>query len=178
MKILITGGVKNGKSSYAEELAIKLSKDNDRYYLATMVPYDDEDKNRIKKHQLSRKDKNFKTIEIQTDIDKVLDICDKNSTFLLDSLTSLVLNEMFKNEGLEKEEIINKIKNDLKNLVENVTNIVIVSDYIFSDFQNFSDFTDLYLQIFGDVSCYLASICGVVIERIASRNNILKGELK
>ena len=110
MKVLISGGVKNAKSSYAEDLAIKLSKNNRLYYLATMVPYDEEDCKRIKLHQMSRIDKGFNTIEVATDIDKVLNECDNHSTFLLDSLTALVLNEMFKNEGKSIEEISKKIK--------------------------------------------------------------------
>ena len=176
MKILISGGVKNAKSNYGEELAIKLSKNNKLYYLATMVPYDEEDHKRVKLHQLSRQGKGFNTIEVATDIDKILKKCEKNATFLLDSLTALVLNEMFKNEDKKIEEIGNKIKNDLNNLMNNVENIVIVTDYIFSDYQKFSNFTIDYLKLFADVSKYVASNCDLVIERVAGCNNILKGE--
>ena len=176
MKVLISGGVKNAKSSYAEDLAIKLSNNNILYYLATMVPYDEEDHKRIKLHQLSRIDKGFNTIEVATDIDKILNECDNHSTFLLDSLTALVLNEMFKQEGKSIEEISEKINKDLNNLMNNVENIVIVTDYIFSDYQKFSNFTIDYLKLFADVSKSVASNCDLVIERVAGCNNILKGE--
>ena len=176
MKVLISGGVKNAKSSYAEDLAMKLSKNNRLYYLATMIPYDEEDHKRVKLHQLSREGKGFSTIEVATDIDTVLNKSDYNSTFLLDSLTALVLNEMFKNENKKIEEISNKIKNNLNNLMNNVDNIVIVTDYIFSDYQEFSDFTIDYLKLFADVSKFVAKNCDLVIERVAGCNNILKGE--
>ena len=176
MKILISGGVKNAKSSYAEDLAIKIANNKKLYYLATMVPYDSEDHKRIKLHQESRKDKGFITIEVATDIDRILDDCDTSSTFLLDSLTAYVLNEMFENGNKQIEDISSKIKNDLNKLINNVGNIVIVTDYIFSDYQEFSDFTIDYLKLFADISIYVASLCDVVIERIVGNNNVLKGD--
>ena len=57
MIVLVSGGVKNGKSTYAEELCLRLANGNKHYYLATMLPYDDEDRKRVKKHQENRKDK-------------------------------------------------------------------------------------------------------------------------
>ena len=43
MIVFITGGAKNGKSSYAQDLAVKLASGGKHYYLATMIPCDEED---------------------------------------------------------------------------------------------------------------------------------------
>ncbi|MBQ6118000.1 MAG: bifunctional adenosylcobinamide kinase/adenosylcobinamide-phosphate guanylyltransferase [Clostridia bacterium] len=41
MNVLISGGCKNGKTAFAQDIAVKLSKNGHRYYVATMLPYDD-----------------------------------------------------------------------------------------------------------------------------------------
>ena len=38
MTIFLSGGAKNGKSTLAQELAVKLSGAGKRYYVATMIP--------------------------------------------------------------------------------------------------------------------------------------------
>lgn len=50
--ILITGGARSGKSSYAEQLALRLSPSP--VYLATARVWDDEFRERVKKHQEQR----------------------------------------------------------------------------------------------------------------------------
>ena len=50
--ILITGGTRSGKSRYAEELALSLSKNP--VYVATAHVWDDEFRERVKKHQERR----------------------------------------------------------------------------------------------------------------------------
>ena len=50
--ILVTGGARSGKSRYAEELALSLSKNP--VYVATAHVWDDEFRERVKKHQVRR----------------------------------------------------------------------------------------------------------------------------
>ena len=50
--ILITGGARSGKSRYAEELALSLS--NNPVYVATAHVWDDEFRERVKRHQARR----------------------------------------------------------------------------------------------------------------------------
>jgi len=47
--ILVTGGARSGKSTIAEKILTET--ENSILYLATSVPFDDEMKDRIKKHQ-------------------------------------------------------------------------------------------------------------------------------
>ena len=48
MNVLISGGCKNGKTSFAQDIAVKLSPEGNRYYVATMIPTGEEDYARIR----------------------------------------------------------------------------------------------------------------------------------
>ena len=50
--ILVTGGQRSGKSSYAQELALKLAENP--VYLATSRVWDDEFRDRVRRHQQDR----------------------------------------------------------------------------------------------------------------------------
>ena len=106
MNIFISGGCKNGKSYHAQELARDMAKELGvpLYYLATMIPVDDEDRARIQRHLREREGWGFETIEQGRSI---LDCfkpgtltyegnpVDPNGVFLFDSVTALLSNEMF-----------------------------------------------------------------------------------
>lgn len=91
--ILVTGGAKSGKSSFAEQLCI--DRNNDTAYIATSIPFDDEMKDRVKKHKESRP-QSWKTYEIYKDIYSIIkDVNQKHNTVILDCVTLLVNNLMF-----------------------------------------------------------------------------------
>lgn len=79
MKILISGGAKNGKSMYAQKIAKAMSVEYDvpLYYVATMEPTDEEDENRIKRHVQDRAGWGFTTIEEPHKLVNVLSERDK-----------------------------------------------------------------------------------------------------
>lgn len=58
--ILLTGGQRSGKSSYAQKLALSLS--DNPIYMATSRIWDDEFRERVKRHQAERDDR-WETIE-------------------------------------------------------------------------------------------------------------------
>ena len=63
MLILVSGGSASGKSEFAESLVLQSGCDR-RYYLATMIPYDEECRRRISRHRKMRAVKGFETIEV------------------------------------------------------------------------------------------------------------------
>lgn len=103
MNVFISGGCKNGKSMYAQNLAKDMAEQSGRplYYVATMIPADDEDRQRIKRHLAERDGWGFETLEQGRDICGALDnreggdAVDPKGAFLLDSVTALLSNEMF-----------------------------------------------------------------------------------
>lgn len=78
VKILISGGAKNGKSMYAQKIAKAMSVEYDvpLYYVATMEPVDGEDENRIKRHVQDRAGWGFTTIEEPQKLVNVFDARD------------------------------------------------------------------------------------------------------
>ena len=63
MTIFVTGGCKNGKSTFALKCALQLSGDGPRYYIATMEPSDDDEWERIRIHRAARAGLGFVTLE-------------------------------------------------------------------------------------------------------------------
>ena len=65
MLYLVTGGSGSGKSEYAEKLAVlnHQKEQGSLYYIATMVSYDEECQERIRRHRVMRKDKVLQTLE-------------------------------------------------------------------------------------------------------------------
>lgn len=91
--ILVTGGARSGKSTFAEE---KVKGYGDKImYIATAVPFDDEMKLRVKKHREQRPEI-WETLEAYKDFDFILpDIVKGKSAVLLDCITVMVTNLMF-----------------------------------------------------------------------------------
>lgn len=161
MKIFVSGGSKNGKSTFAEDEAVRLSLESGTklYYIATMVASDDEDRERIERHRENRKGKGFETLEIPCDIS----VDDSEGTYLLDAVTALLSNEMFKDGNIYPDAYI-KVAEDLLKLSESVENIVFVSDYIYSDARFFDEFTEDYRKGLAYIDRKLAQVCDRVCE--------------
>lgn len=75
MRILISGGAKNGKSIYAQKIskAMSVKYDVPLYYVATMEPADEEDESRIKRHIQERAGWGFTTIEEPRRLTRIFD---------------------------------------------------------------------------------------------------------
>jgi len=165
MRILISGGCKNGKSSYAEELAKRMQTNNKNlYYLATMVPKDREDMEKIRRHKKERDGLGFQTVEINRNIQESLKEYSKSDVFLLDSVTALLANEMFKENEEVDLKAYKRVAEDLVRIVENTKHIVIVTDYIHSDAINYECLTKTYIKGLAYIGIVLAKICDVVLE--------------
>ena len=89
MNYFLSGGAKNGKSSLAQQIVC--AQGGPHYYLATMIPHDDEDRLRIRRHLENRAGLGFQTVECGTDILASLSQMDPDGAVLLDSVTALVL---------------------------------------------------------------------------------------
>lgn len=170
MTIFVVGGSKSQKSNYGELIAEKLFNKGNLYYLATMKPYDDEDSKRIEEHIKNRSGHGYITIEVPRNIISVLPMLSKDDTVLLDSITSLVTNEMFNNKQIVKN-VKDKIITEVNEISKKVSNLVIVSDYVFSDGIRYDDFTDDFRKELGIINCEIAKMSQVVIE--SSFGNII-----
>ena len=174
MKIFISGGCKNGKSYYSQYVA-KAQKADNLYYVATMKPVDKEDNKRIERHRDERDGWGFTTIEQPVDIEKILEQCDRKGSFLLDSLTALLANEMFLSDGGVNDEAAEKIIKGLRLVLDSVENIVIVSDYIYSDAVVYDPLTEKYRKALADIDREAARLCDTVLEAAYTNIVVHKG---
>lgn len=179
MIVFITGGAKNGKSSFAQDLAVELAQGGKHYYLATMIPCDEEDQDRIRHHIADRDGLGFETLEWGRDIAGCLEKADKNSTFLLDSVTALLLNELYPDPATWKLDPAapDRCQAGLETLCSQVKNIVLVSDYIYSDAMIYDTETEVYRKGLAQLDRFLASIADTVIEVSAGSHIFHKGGL-
>lgn len=194
MNILISGGAKNGKSFYAQKLAKQMSEDTNRplYYIATMIPRDEEDHARIRRHLAERAGWGFETLERGTDLVGLLDSSDDcrqaddckretdrematdpetetknpvdpNGVFLLDSVTALLSNEMFRAESPDLQ-AAERVAADCTAFAKATGNTVFVSDYIYGDADRYDTMTEEYRRGLALVDRALAKVCDRVLE--------------
>ncbi len=159
------------------------------YYLATMIPADDEDQARIRRHLSEREGWGFDTIEQGCNILNCLPVSplsddsqgptapkpltlsgapiDSDGVFLLDSVTALLSNEMFLPDGTVDLEAGKRLAGELATFAQRTGNTIFVSDYIYSDPRSFDDqddYTEVYRRSLALLDRTLAQICGQVIE--------------
>lgn len=166
MTYFISGGAKNGKSTLAQELAVALAQGGKRYYVATMIPVDAEDRDRIRRHIADRDGLGFETIECGKDILSCLDSADPEGCFLVDSATALLQNALFpvENNYEMDPDAANRCADELTAFVKRVRNAVIVSDFIYSDAERYTRSTEEYRKCLANIDRRLAQACDTVIE--------------
>lgn len=94
--ILITGGQRSGKSQYAEQLALKMS--DHPIYMATAHIWDDEFKERVRRHQ-ERRGSQWTNIEEEMFLSHH-DV--KGRVVVIDCVTLWLTNFFFKTEDVEQ----------------------------------------------------------------------------
>lgn len=177
MTVFISGGVKNGKSYHAQRIAKKLSEGGALYYLATMIPHDKEDEQRICRHIEDRDGMGFQTIECPRDIKSCLEKVNPEGVFLLDSTTALLSNEMFLDDGSVNLSAAEKIAEELCDLAQRIRGLVIVSDTIYSDAVRYDDLTEEYRKGLAHIDKTLAQRFSTVLEICGGIVFCHKGEL-
>lgn len=122
--ILCSGGARSGKSEFAEQLALSLK--GRKAYVATGQAFDDEMKDRIKKHQL-RRGKEWITFEIPLYLHKNWEqINNVSDVILIDCLTMFTSNHVFAHGDINSQEDANRIESiileELRLLLQEINN--------------------------------------------------------
>lgn len=170
MFYLISGGSGSGKSEFAESIAVKLYKEEKKeknqqlFYIATMMGTDLETQQKIERHRTMRREKGFVTIECFTDLKSTFIPSDpSDGTILLDCLSNLVANEMFSEYGV-KEHIVEEVLQGVEYLLEKCNHLVIVTNEIFSDGCDYDNTTKQYIRNLGQLNQNLAKRADKVVE--------------
>lgn len=164
--IFITGGVRSGKSSYAEKIALKLAVENNWHlnYLATGVSSDEEMRERIAKHQQDREGGTFhwRTIEQSLNIGECADVFTDNDIVLLDCVTTLLNNELFFAHHQNWNEsflthVMEQILTGINEIRSRVRGFIVVSNEVFYDSMGENDLVFSYGRILGKIHQQLVS---------------------
>lgn len=217
MMILVTGGSASGKSEFAEQCVLSFG-ERKRFYVATMIAWDEECRKRIQRHRAMRAKKNFDTIEQPVDLKQVA--VPPGSAVLLECVSNLAANELFremlgqgeelpadreeeepseasqesafgksaasvfsaeqKNEILPEEKRTEsarqRILEGILSLKAQCGHLVVVTNEVFSDGEQYDAETENYRRLLGDINCRLAAMADEVYEVTLGIPMVLKKE--
>ena len=182
MITLVTGGSGSGKSEYAEGLILDSSCSR-RFYVATMIAYGKEGRDKVERHRMLRQGKGFITIEKPRDVGRVMfeeheagsgASSRADRALLLECVSNLAANEMFQ-EGTGKTEagehqggpiqcLSHKIAEDIISLAGQVRDMVIVTNEVDRDGICYGPETMEYIRLMGCLNQKLASAADRVVE--------------
>lgn len=157
---IITGGSGSGKSAFAEEQILKLGPAK-RYYIATMHPFDEESKKRVQRHRVMRDGKGFETIERYTHLEQIG--ISEGANVLLECMSNLVANEMYEEDGAH-ERTVDAVMEGIRHLAGQAANLVVVTNEVFSDVQDYEAETLRYMDYLGKINCRMADMADQVTE--------------
>jgi len=180
--VLITGGARSGKSTYAEKLAKETK--GGVLYIATSIPFDDEMKDRVKKHK-QRRPSTWYTFEGYKNLKSVFHNEEmKFDIILLDCITIMVTNLMFDSAGDNFEELSNEAIDTMESeILQEITDFIdeaekstktifIVTNEIGSGIVPEYKISRVFRDIAGRVNQYIASraqgvylvVCGIPLK--------------
>ncbi len=183
MRVYISGGCKNGKTTFAQDIAVAMAAGRlPLYYIATMQPCDDEDRSRIAAHRAGRAGLGFTTLELPDGLGGFAKTANPNACYLLDSTTALLANAMFPPGGGMAAQAHEQLARELTLLLQRLPHVVAVSDYIFADAHRYDPATEHYRKGLAYLDKQAAALCDVVLEAcygclIAHKGGALLGEV-
>ena len=129
--ILITGGQRSGKSSYAQRLAMELAASKNRLpiYLATSRVWDEEHRKRIERHKLERQE-NWVNIEEEKYLSNHQFIDD--DVVVIDCVTLWATNFFFDNNG-DVDLSFQELCKEFESFSQNNCTLIFVTNEIGSD---------------------------------------------
>ena len=171
MMLLVTGASASGKSRWAENRLMEFG--GERVYAATMIPWDAECRERIKRHRKMREKKQFVTVECPLDLKKLDGIQGKD--VLLECLSNLTANEMYREDkeavsGTPEQRILDGI---LK-IRREAANLVVVTNEVFSDGETYSEETKEYMERLGRLNRDIAALADEAVEVVCGIPVFLK----
>lgn len=171
----ISGGVRSGKSAYAEQLArTEAAKTGGRLvYIASGTATDEEMKERIARHRADRANDGWTTIEQPTHLEEVLPNLQPNDHVLWDCVTTWLGNEAF--EGWESDapcilqpecmkRKVATLLETIERILACVNQLVIVSNEVFDESLKTEEITRTYTQLLGNLHQEIVVKADVAIE--------------
>lgn len=170
--VFVIGGCRSGKSSYAMQTAEKVPAEQ-KIFIATCVPQDDEMKRRVARHQKERS-QNWVTVEAPLDLpEAILQNSRRGDVILVDCLTLWVSNLLIET-GDEK-----KIEDTIPQLIEALQKatcpIVLVSNEVGTGIVPENQLARQFRDITGWVNQAVARCANKVVWMVAGIPVTVKG---
>lgn len=136
--VFISGGVRSGKSSFAEQFVAHLKCAGQRHYIASAKRVDREMEERIKRHQRARSYSQHPWItwECPVDLHLLVHKFNVQDVALLDCLTILLANELYRKDRSfvqTDEQVIRSILHAIDVIARKIDTLVIVSNEVLFD---------------------------------------------
>ena len=171
--MLILGGAKSGKSSFALNVCNSLNKK--RILLATAQAFDQEMEERIRRHQAER-GSGWHTIEEPLQVaETIVSLDSKDTVILLDCLT-LWLNNLYMEYGEDQETIDEAIENLARQLADIRGVVIVVSNEVGMGIVPDNQLSRTYRDTAGSANQRIARLAGKVVAVLAGLPIVLKDE--
>lgn len=180
MMTLIVGVPDSGKSALAEEKVLEQSGEGKRIYIATMIPFGEEGRQRVRRHKKLREGKGFFTIEAPVEVLESVKTIQGigDATCLLECVSNLVGNVMHDGAAGRKmpedagkdsvsvldDLVVRRVVSDISGLCRLCKNLVVVTNSFPSDDASYDDDTIRYVKLMDQVNKELMGISDIIFE--------------
>lgn len=182
----ISGGVRSGKSAYAEQFLVQASHIHGvrLVYIASGTKIDAEMKIRIEKHQQDRAEMNWLTIEQPVKLEEVLPLIEKGDLVLWDCVTTWLANELY--DGIdvgkpciEQPSCMIQKETELYKTIDQILakaqHFVIVSNEVFDELPSTYAEVEVYSKWLGGIHQKIVEIADRAIEMESGFASAWKG---
>ena len=170
--VFVIGGCRSGKSSYAMQTAEKVPAEQ-KIFIATCVPQDDEMKRRVARHQKERS-QNWVTVEAPLDLpEAILQNSRRGDVILVDCLTLWVSNLLI--ETGDEKKIEDTISQLIEVLEKAICPIVLVSNEVGTGIVPENRLARQFRDITGWVNQAVAKCANKVVWMVAGIPVTVKG---
>ncbi|ARI78559.1 bifunctional adenosylcobinamide kinase/adenosylcobinamide-phosphate guanylyltransferase [Halobacillus mangrovi] len=177
MFTLIIGGVRSGKSTFAEKLAAQSTRDP-LYYIATSVNTDEEMNERILKHQIARKNAPKQWVVFEYPTRPSIIKLPKDTTVLLDCVTTWATNEWMERVETDTiDELINRMVTEVEEMMQSAAHLILVSNDLFSDAMGYEAVIKEYLKLMGKLHQQLVKKADRVVKMEFGYPQVKKGRI-
>ncbi len=162
--VFVIGGCRSGKSGHALELAEQISETN-RIFMATCIPYDNEMRQRVARHQEERS-KSWSTVEVPVFLpEAITENSQKANVILVDCLTLWINNLLL--ENIDTDEISGHVQRLKQSLETARCPIVLVSNEVGTGIVPENKLARLFRDAAGFVNQSIAAFSDRVIWMVA-----------
>ncbi len=170
--ILVTGGIKSGKSRFALDLANKFNEG--RLMIATATAFDEHMRIKIRKHQEER-GQDFKTVEESVHLAQAIKNVQTDTEVILVDCATMWINNLFHQFSDDESAIESQIEAFIKILSQPRANIIIVTNEVGLGIMPDNTLARRYADRLGRVNQRMAVVSDEVVMLISGIPQWVKG---